>query len=70
MTAQEFKMLSYLMHRQGRIVSQRELGEHIYDLEDERESNTIEVFIGRIRRKIGVEAIKTVRGLGYRLDAP
>jgi two-component system OmpR family response regulator len=70
LTAQEFKTLSYLMHRQGRIVSQRELGEHIYDLEDERESNTIEVFVGRIRRKLGVDAIKTLRGLGYRLEPP
>ncbi len=70
LTAQEFRTLSYLMHRQGRIVSQRELGEHIYDLDDEHESNTIEVFIGRIRRKLGVDAIRTVRGLGYRLQAP
>jgi len=70
LTAQEFRTLNYLMHRQGRIVSQRELGEHIYDLEDERESNTIEVFVGRVRRKLGVDAIKTVRGLGYRLEAP
>ena len=69
LTAQEFRTLSYLMHRQGRIVSQRELGEHIYDLDDERESNTIEVFIRRIRRKLGVDAIRTVRGLGYRLEA-
>ena len=43
---------------------------HIYDLDDERESNTIEVFIRRIRRKLGVDAIQTVRGLGYRLEAP
>lgn len=70
LTAQEFRTLSYLMHRQGRIVSQRELAEHIYDLEDERESNTIEVFVGRIRRKLGIDTIKTVRGLGYRLEAP
>ncbi len=70
LTAQEFKTLNYLMHRQGRIVSQRELAEHIYDLEDERESNTIEVFVGRIRRKLGVDPIKTVRGLGYRLEVP
>lgn len=70
LTAQEFRTLNYLMHRQGRIVSQRELGEHIYDLDDERGSNTIEVFIGRIRRKLGVDAIRTVRGLGYRLEAP
>lgn len=70
LTAQEFKTLNYLMHRQGRIVSQRELAEHIYDLADERESNTIEVFIGRIRRKLGVDVIRTIRGLGYRLEAP
>ena len=68
LTAQEFRILSYLMHRQGRIVSQRELGEHIYDLHDERDSNTVEVFIGRIRRKLGVDTIKTVRGLGYQLE--
>ncbi len=70
LTAQEFRTLNYLMHRQGRIVSQRELAEHIYDLQDERESNTIEVFIGRIRRKLGVDVIRTIRGLGYRLEAP
>jgi two-component system OmpR family response regulator len=70
LTAHEFKTLNYLMHRQGRIVSQRELAEHIYDLEDERESNTIEVFVGRIRRKLGVDVISTIRGLGYRLEAP
>jgi two-component system, OmpR family, response regulator len=70
LTAQEFKTLNYLMHRQGRIVSQRELAEHIYDLEDERESNTIEVFVGRIRRKLGIDVISTIRGLGYRLEAP
>ncbi|MBB6251095.1 response regulator transcription factor [Nitrospirillum iridis] len=68
LTGREFRLLDYLMHRQGHIVSQRELAEHIYDLEDERESNTIEVFIGRIRRKLGVDVIKTIRGLGYRLE--
>ncbi len=70
LTAQEYRTLSYLMHRQGRIISQRELSEHIYDVDDERESNTIEVFIRRIRRKLEVDAIKTVRGLGYRMDPP
>jgi two-component system OmpR family response regulator len=70
LTAREFRTLSYLMHRQGCIVSQSELAGHIYDLDDERESNTIEVFVGRIRRKLGVNVIKTVRGLGYRLQAP
>ncbi len=70
LTAQEFRTLSYLIHRQGRIVSQRELADHIYDLEDERESNTIEVFVGRVRRKLGVDVIKTIRGLGYRMEPP
>lgn len=70
LTGHEFRMLNYLMHRQGRIVSQRELSEHIYDLADERESNTIEVFIARIRRKLGVDAIRTIRGLGYRMEPP
>jgi len=69
LTAQELRILSYLMLRQGRIVSQRELGDHIYDLDSERESNTIEVFVGRIRRKLGIDVIKTIRGLGYRLEA-
>jgi two-component system, OmpR family, response regulator len=70
LTANEFKVLSYLMHRQGDVVSRSELTEHIYAQDFERDSNTIEVFIGRLRRKLGGEAIETVRGLGYRLRAP
>jgi len=70
MTARELRVLGYLMQRQGRIVSQRELIEHVYDLDDERGSNTIEVFIGRIRRKLGVDAVATIRGLGYRMEPP
>ncbi|MEE8515410.1 MAG: response regulator transcription factor [Alphaproteobacteria bacterium] len=67
LTAHEFKVLSYLMHHQDQVVSRTELTEHIYDQEFDRDSNTIEVFIGRLRRKIGSNLIETVRGLGYRL---
>jgi two-component system OmpR family response regulator len=67
LTANEFKVLSYLMHRKGEVVSQADLTEHIYAQDFERDSNTIEVFVGRLRRKLGAEWIETVRGLGYRL---
>ena len=68
LTAQEFKLLSYLMHHQGEIVSRTELTEHIYDQDFDRDSNTIEVFVNRVRKKLVVDIIETVRGLGYRLD--
>jgi two-component system, OmpR family, response regulator len=70
LTAQEFRLLTYLMHHQDKIVSRTELIEHIYDQSFERDSNTIEVFVGRLRKKLGIDAIETVRGLGYRLAAP
>ncbi len=70
LTAQEFKLLSYLMHHPGKVVSRTELTEHIYDQDFDRDSNTIEVFVNRIRKKIGVPVIRTVRGLGYRLEEP
>lgn len=68
LTAQEYKLLSYLMHHPGEVVSRTELTEHIYDQDFDRDSNTIEVFVTRIRKKLGVPLIHTVRGLGYRLD--
>ncbi|GEQ97761.1 DNA-binding response regulator [Iodidimonas gelatinilytica] len=68
LTALEFKLFSYLMHHQGEVVSRTELTEHIYDQDFDRDSNTIEVFVNRIRKKLGVDLIHTVRGLGYRLD--
>jgi two-component system OmpR family response regulator len=67
LTAQEFRLLAYLMHHVGEIISRTELTEHIYDQSFERDSNTIEVFIGRLRKKLAVDVIETVRGLGYRL---
>jgi two-component system, OmpR family, response regulator len=68
LTSHEFRVLSYLMHHSGRVVSQSELTEHIYAQNFDRESNTVEVFVARLRRKLGPSAIETVRGLGYRMD--
>jgi two-component system OmpR family response regulator len=70
LTSHEYRVLSYLMHHRERIVSQTELIEHIYAQSFERGSNTIEVFIGRLRRKLGPALIETVRGLGYRIGVP
>ena len=68
LTSHEFRVLSYLMHHRGRVVSQAELIEHIYAQDFDRDSNTVEVFIARLRRKLGTSYIATVRGLGYRMD--
>ena len=65
LTSHEYRLLSYLMHHVGRIVSRSEIVEHLYDQDFDRDSNTIEVFVGRLRRKLGVDIIQTVRGLGY-----
>ncbi|WP_227461194.1 response regulator transcription factor [Cupriavidus pauculus] len=70
LTAHEFKVLDYLMHHQGAIISKTTLTEHIYAQDFDRDSNTIEVFVGRLRRKLGVDVIETVRGLGYRMRPP
>jgi two-component system OmpR family response regulator len=69
LTSHEFRVLSYLMHHRGRIVSQSELTEHIYSQGFDRDSNTVEVFIARLRRKLGGTLIETVRGMGYRIEA-
>ncbi len=69
LTSHEFRVLSYLMHQRDRVVSQTELTEHIYAQDFDRDSNTVEVFIARLRRKLGASAIETVRGLGYRMGA-
>jgi len=68
LTSHEYRLLSYLMHHKGRVVSRTELTEHMYDQDFDRDSNTIEVFVGRLRKKLGVEVIQTVRGLGYVLE--
>jgi two-component system OmpR family response regulator len=69
LTSHEFRVLSYLMHHRGRVVSQAELNEHIYAENLDRDSNTVEVFVARLRRKLGASLIETVRGLGYRMDS-
>ncbi len=68
LTSHEYRLLSYMMHHQDRVVSRTELVEHMYDQDFDRDSNTIEVFIGRLRKKIPDKLIHTVRGLGYRLS--
>ena len=70
LTSHEYRLLSYLMHHTGRVVSRSELVEHLYDQDFDRDSNTIEVFVGRVRKKLGVDVIQTVRGLGYLLAPP
>lgn len=67
LTAHEFKVLSYLMHHRDEVVSRTELTEHIYEQDFDKDSNTIEVFVGRLRKKTRSDLIETVRGLGYRL---
>lgn len=67
LTGHEFRVLSYLMHRPGQVVSRAELTEHIYAQDFDRDSNTVEVFVARLRRKLGASLIETVRGLGYRV---
>ncbi len=67
LTSHEYRLLAYLMHHTGRVVSRTELVEHLYDQDFDRDSNTIEVFVGRLRKKLGTDLIETVRGLGYRI---
>jgi two-component system OmpR family response regulator len=69
LTSHEYRLLAYLMHHAGRVVPRSEIVEHLYDQDFDRDSNTIEVFIGRLRKKLGVEVLQTVRGLGYVLEA-
>ncbi len=70
LTSHEYRLLAYLMHHQGRVISRSELIEHLYDQDFDRDSNTIEVFIGRLRKKLGSDIIQTVRGLGYSVVSP
>ena len=70
LTSLEFRLLSYLMLHKGRVVSRTELVEHLYDQDFDRDSNTIEVFVGRLRKKLGVDVLRTIRGLGYCISEP
>lgn len=68
LTSLEFRLLAYLMHHMGKVVSRTELVEHLYDQDFDRDSNTIEVFVGRLRKKLGVDVLRTVRGMGYSMS--
>lgn len=70
LTSHEYRLIAYLLHHGGRVVSRTEIIEHLYDQDFDRDSNTIEVFIGRLRKKIGADVIQTVRGLGYMVAPP
>ena len=70
LTSHEYRVLDYLMHHPGQLVSRSDLVEHIYAQDFDRDSNTVEVFIARLRKKLPEGAIETVRGLGYRLAGP
>jgi len=70
LTSLEYRLLAYLVHHKDRVVSRTELVEHLYDQDFDRDSNTIEVFVGRLRKKLGVDLLRTVRGLGYCLSEP
>jgi two-component system OmpR family response regulator len=68
LTAQETAVLAYLFHNAGRFVSRTELSEHIYEYDGDRDSNTIAVFVNRLRKKLGHDLIQSVRGQGYKID--
>ena len=70
LTSHEYRLIAYLMHHAGRVISRTEIVEHLYEQDFDRDSNTVEVFVGRLRKKLGVDVIHTVRGLGYILEAP
>jgi two-component system OmpR family response regulator len=70
LTGHEYRVLAYLMHHPGEVVSRSDLVEHIYAQDFDRDSNTVEVFIGRLRKKLPPGLIETVRGMGYRLVSP
>lgn len=70
LTGHEYRLLAYLMHHREQVISRSDLVEHLYAQDFDRDSNTVEVFIGRLRRKLPPGLIETVRGLGYRLTAP
>jgi two-component system, OmpR family, response regulator len=70
LTSLEFRLLAYLMHHKGKVVSRTELVEHLYDQDFDRDSNTIEVFVGRLRKKLGADVLHTIRGMGYCVSEP
>ena len=70
LTSLEFRLLAYLMHHKGKVISRTDLVEHLYDQDFDRDSNTVEVFVGRLRKKLGVDVLHTIRGMGYCVAEP
>lgn len=70
LTPLEFRLLNYLFHHRGRVISQAELSENLYSHDSERDSNAIEALMGRLRRKLKAEVIETRRGFGYTVKGP
>lgn len=70
LTPLEFRLVSYLMHQKGRVVSREELKDHVYGQDDGRDGNAVEAMITRLRRKLGADTIETRRGHGYCMKAP
>lgn len=70
LTSHEYRLLAYLMHHPNQVLSRQELIEHLYAQDFERDSNTLEVFVARLRKKLPADMIETVRGLGYCLRSP
>jgi two-component system, OmpR family, response regulator len=68
LSPQEYRLVSYLMQHAGRVISQLELTEQLYAQDFERDSNAVEVLVGRVRRKLGVDLIQTRRGFGYLVE--
>jgi two-component system response regulator PhoP len=72
LTTYEYNTLAYLVHHAGKVISKAELTEHLYDQDYDRDSNVLEVFVGRLRKKLDpggdLKPIATVRGAGYRFD--
>ncbi|MFD2111569.1 response regulator transcription factor [Thiorhodococcus fuscus] len=68
LSPQEYRLVSYLMQHAGRVVSQLELTEQLYAQDFERDSNAVEVLVGRVRRKLGTDLIQTRRGFGYLVE--
>ena len=70
LTSLEYRLLAYLMMHKGKVISRTELVEHLYDQDFDRDSNTIEVFVGRLRKKLNVDVLRTIRGMGYSISEP
>ncbi|WP_394764564.1 response regulator transcription factor [Stenotrophomonas sp.] len=70
LSPQEFRLLSYFIHHSGQVIGRDRLGEQVFDGGHDPDSNALDVLLGRVRRKLGIDLIQTLRGQGWRLAAP